>query len=191
MSSSLSEKSSFRWRPGGVFWLICVGLILVNVAFFCSPDTLSNRSLRLVWYYLNYQQWPSWYSSCLWIIACGTVLNLFVTLTWRRKSDRFALGFLCPRLFSSIASRSVKGVIFYLAAIAVGLTSFFGWWPPTEFFRFCYYNIYSVYYLGPLSDYMYKGTFSWRTAVAPLTIVSLIILLAAYYRRLRRTKNGK
>ena len=74
-------RSSRWWEFGVTTWLLIVGLVVINVGMFVSPELLERLGGR-IWRLLSFvdvRYWPWWYWPIFWIIVIGAVTRYLLT----------------------------------------------------------------------------------------------------------------
>ncbi|MDR1959392.1 MAG: hypothetical protein LBQ54_10200 [Planctomycetaceae bacterium] len=98
--TSESRQVKKSWRPGLLTWLVIGGLILVNLAVFCSDG--NPHTLRKILHDFNPCHWPAWYAVNLWLAVAGLTL---VPLLMLPKVQRCIHSFLALKSFQFVTTR--------------------------------------------------------------------------------------
>ncbi len=166
--------------------LILVGLVLVNIAVFFSPEISNRRLLKYVWYYCDHHHWPDWYATLLWIVAVGTAFYTLVQFSWMQAGIQKTT----PRFISQNRRqhpRKYAAYIVFGTIIVFAVTSFFIWYPPGDlmklFKKVLYYGIYQQFGYAPFADLMEGGVITWRLFVIPTAGLTVVVLLLRFRRK--------
>ena len=157
-------------RYASLFWFFIA--IVVGILSLCF-SFMSKRQTSYLLYYLDWRQWPRWYSVILWIVAIGSVLNIFV-LCRKTRVFLWTMILIAVVCITCIFSDTFHPISYHLF----------------HFFKSFFFLIIRPYLYAPVTDFFAEGTVSLRlfSLSIPLIVLWGLILLKHRCIKMSKTK---
>ncbi len=154
------------WRMNPLVWIGLLLLAGLSIASCFGLVTFGPRTLAYAVRLLDPRGWPLWFLYPLWGAVCWRILDLL------SAPDR------------QLAHR-LKPVLVLCAILLIVWHN--GW--HTRWFRRRVYDLfYAPYIIGPISQFMIDGSWTWRLCIVPVAGVVVLGGLIVLMIRLRKKK---
>lgn len=158
------------WRMNPLAWFALLLLAGLSIGLSTGLISFRPRTILQFVYWLDPRTWPFWLVYPLWSMVCWRLVDL---PHWS-EFDRKLGGWLKPAIL--------------IACILVVVWQN-GWYTQTAR-RYFFTRIYGPYIIGPMSQYIADGSWSWRIFILPVMgAVALTWLIGLMIRLRRKEKN--